>query len=172
MKAEYFGNEWLAANPRHPPRYMGTIRGWKHKTNRDLYILWEGNARCTGVSMAQLMGFDDDGASVDAQLHDYEDGLPAPTYVEPVAVAPPSRCARGQAAAEAATGDDDAADDEDPVEEDAEAAPAEADVAGLKWVKLAPDGCKEDARSDGRFKPNLNDVVELLVSAGYSDPGE
>ena len=44
-------------------------------------------------------------------------------------------------------GDDDAADDEDPVEEDADAAPAEADVAGLKWVKLAPDGCKEDARS-------------------------
>ena len=115
VKAEYFGSEWLSANPRHPPRYMGTIRGWKHKGNRELYILWEGNSRCTAVHLSQLMGLDDDGASVECQLHDYEDGLPAPTYVEPAAVAPPSRRARGQAAAEVATGDGDAADDEDPV---------------------------------------------------------
>lgn len=169
VRREYFGLDWVTQNPSAPARFKGTIRDWKHKGNHELYILWEGThgGRCTGVALSQLLGVDEDGESVDCILEEYADGLPAPTYREPVPTRTSERNVRARAE-EAVPGQEDDEPDEE-IAEDVDAAPSEVNVKGRTWRKLRPDGVREDqrrgTRQHARLRPqgvDKSDIRELF----------
>lgn len=82
IKAEFFGLEWANSDDCDQDRFKGVISKWNKKSERTLYILWEGWDRNKSQSISYLMGNDENGDSFDFKLEPYEDGRPAPVYVD------------------------------------------------------------------------------------------
>ena len=87
IKAEFFGVAWAASNDCDKERYNGQIAKWKSKKDFEVYIKWEGWDGNKAARLDQLVGEDENGDSVECQLHDYDDGTAAPVYQEPAAEA-------------------------------------------------------------------------------------
>ena len=87
VNAEFFGKEWAASSECQQERYHGTISKWHKKADNLLYIKWEGWPQNTSTKLDALVGETAEGCVVGCRLHDYEDGRPAPVYVEPAAPA-------------------------------------------------------------------------------------
>ena len=143
VKAEFFGVDY--AKSQDQERFVGKITQWKVKRDLDLMVLWEGYQRGQSATLANLLGNDTEGNSIDLILEPYDNGDVPPTLIEA-----PQRRAPAQEDVE----DEDEEGEVGDEDEDDEI-PDLIDCHGQVWNQVEPTGVKSDARKEPRHKPSL-----------------